>query len=89
MWPILDLALSIVEDVCGRKRAEIIQLLIEYDPRPHINAGHPSLASKGVLATARKEMLAAARNPKDPISISKVLWRGVLANVRRKLGLAA
>ena len=85
----LDLALAIVEEICGRERAEIIQLLIEYDPKPHLQSGHPTLASKTVLEKARREMLAAARNPRDVISIPKVLWRGVQANVRRKLGMAS
>lgn len=84
----LDLALAVVDEICGRERAEIIQLLIEYDPRPHLKAGHPALASRTVFEKARKEMLAAAKNPRDLISIPKVLWRGVLANVRRKLGFA-
>jgi len=85
----LDLALAVVDEICGRERAQIIQLLIEYDPKPHLQAGHPTLASDTVFETARKEMLTAARNPRDAISIPKVLWQGALAKVRKKLGLGS
>lgn len=56
----IDLALFVVGEVCGRERAEIVQLLIEYDPQPPFDSGHPSKASPAVLEAAREEMLARA-----------------------------
>lgn len=79
----IDLALMVVDELYGREEAEIIQLLIEYDPQPHIDAGHPSKVSESLYKTAKKRMLALARNPKDLISVPKVLWREVLRKIRK------
>lgn len=84
----IDLALSVVEELCGREQAELIQLSIEYDPQPPLDSGHPSKASPEVLEKARKEMLRAARNPRNAISVPIVLWRSALGRIRRRLGLA-
>ncbi|MEM7535702.1 MAG: DJ-1/PfpI family protein [Chloroflexota bacterium] len=81
----IDLALSVVEELYGRERAEIIQLLIEYDPQPPVDAGHPSKASKVVYDVAKKEMLASAKNPRDVISVPIILWRAAIDQVRGRL----
>jgi transcriptional regulator GlxA family with amidase domain len=52
----IDLGLQVMAEICGRERAEIIQLLIEYDPRPPFDAGHITKASGTVIAAARAEM---------------------------------
>lgn len=52
----IDLGLWLVGEICGRERAEVVQLLIEYDPQPPFNSGHPGKASKQVFETARAEM---------------------------------
>jgi transcriptional regulator GlxA family with amidase domain len=57
----LDLGLQVMAEICGRERAEIIQLLIEYDPRPPVDAGHITKASEAVIAAARSEMLHLAK----------------------------
>ena len=80
----IDLALSVVKELYGKERAEIIQLLIEYDPMPPVDAGHPTKASKSVYKLARTEMLNAAKNPRNAISVPIILWRRVLDRVRRK-----
>jgi len=80
----IDLGLYLVGEVCGRERAEKIQLLIEYDPQPPFNAGHPKKASEAVLAAARKEMLARSKNPRDAVSIPLVLWRKAIEKIRQK-----
>lgn len=59
----LDLGLWLVGEMCGSERAETVQLVIEYDPQPPFNAGHPSKASKQVLELAQAEMLKQSKNP--------------------------
>ncbi len=81
----LDLGLYVVAEIYGRERAERIQLLIEYDPQPPFDSGHPSKASEAVFAAAKEEMLARSKNPKNAISIPLVLWRSVIGKIRRKL----
>ncbi|MEP3248429.1 MAG: DJ-1/PfpI family protein [Sneathiella sp.] len=54
----LDLALTLLIDIVGQEQAEVIQLLLEYDPRPPLNAGHPDTASAATFARARAEMMA-------------------------------
>jgi len=78
----IDLALTVVEELCGRQRAEEIQLLIEYDPQPPVDSGHPSKASEIVLENATRQMKAAAKNPRNAISIPLVLWRMALRKIR-------
>lgn len=80
----IDLALSVVIELFGQERAEVIQLLIEYDPQPPIDAGHPLKASKSVYRMAKTEMLQAAKNPKNFISIPKILWHRALSKLRKK-----
>ena len=83
----IDLALSVVKEYCGQKRAEVVQLLIEYDPQPPVNAGHPTKASKPVYIIAKEEMLKAAKNNKNIISIPIVLWSRIIGKVRKKVGV--
>ena len=85
----LDLALMVVDELYGQETAEVIQLIIEYDPDPHLSSGHPSKASKEVRAIAKKNMLEAAKNPRDVLSVPIILWRGALAKVRRRMGFAS
>lgn len=55
----LDLALWLVGELCGPERAEIIQLVIEYDPEPPFDSGHPAKASKEVRRKAQADMIRA------------------------------
>jgi len=80
----IDLALSVVKRLFGQERAEIIQLSIEYDPQPPVNAGHPSKASEKVYKMAKKEMLADSKNIKNIINVPTVLWRAVLTKLTKK-----
>jgi transcriptional regulator GlxA family with amidase domain len=41
----IDMALALAERIVGRDAAEGIQLMIEYDPQPPLNAGSPRTAS--------------------------------------------
>lgn len=48
----IDLALLVVDEICGRDYAEQAQLRIEYDPQPHLDCGHPSKVSSELLTQA-------------------------------------
>jgi len=80
----IDLALEIVKDLHGQERAEISQLLIEYDPMPPVNSGHPSKASKVVYKKAKAEALRDAKNPRNAISVPQILWRTAILKARKK-----
>jgi putative intracellular protease/amidase len=45
----IDMALALVERMFGRERAEIIQLAIEYDPQPPVDAGSPAKARPEIV----------------------------------------
>lgn len=82
----IDLALWLVEEISGRRRAEIIQLLLEYDPKPPVDAGHPDKASPEVYRAARAEMRRRMKNPRNLISVPRLLWRRGIQAVRRGRG---
>lgn len=82
----IDLALTVVQNLYGKDRAETIQLQIEYDPNPPVDSGHPNKASQGVYRAAKAELLAEAKNPKNIVSVPVILWRAALDRVRRKMG---
>jgi len=82
----IDLGLWLVGEICGRERAEIAQLLIEYDPQPPFNAGHPTKASRHVYEMARAEMLSRSKNPRNALSVPTILWRKTMSSLRRRLG---
>jgi transcriptional regulator GlxA family with amidase domain len=44
----IDLAIALALELCGREVAEAIQLSIEYDPAPTLDAGHPARVSPAV-----------------------------------------
>lgn len=80
----IDLALTVVKEIYGKERAEIIQLLIEYDPMPPVDSGHPSKASKTVYDQAKVIMLNEGKNKRNIVSIPKILWSITLKNIRKK-----
>lgn len=49
----IDMGLALVERMYGRTLAEVIQLAIEYDPMPPVDAGSPAKARPEVVALAR------------------------------------
>lgn len=53
----IDLGLWLAEQLSDRETAEMIQLGIEYAPRPHLDAGHPDRASTSVRRRAREVLL--------------------------------
>ena len=80
----IDLALYVVGEICGRKRAEITQLLIEYDPQPPFQSGHPTKATRTVFQIARAEMLERAKNRRNVVSVPLILWRNAIDKVRSR-----
>lgn len=49
----IDLALTLAAAVAGPEVAQMIQLAVEYDPRPPFTAGSPATAPPSVLAALR------------------------------------
>lgn len=80
----IDLALTIVKEIYGQEQAEIIQLLIEYDPIPPVDSGHPSKASSSVYRQAKEIMLKEAKNKKNIISVPKIMWNMAIQKLRKK-----
>jgi transcriptional regulator GlxA family with amidase domain len=79
----VDLGLHLATELAGTERAQIIQLIIEYDPQPPHDSGHPSKASPAVFEAARSEMLERIQNRRNLVSVPKVLWREMLQRLRR------
>ncbi len=84
----IDLALWLAGEIAGRERAEMIQLMIEYDPQPPFDAGHPSKVSD---AFRRKTMLVVGRESVDAglvaretIAVPKLLWQQTIRRIRAK-----
>jgi putative intracellular protease/amidase len=50
----IDMALNLAQRIAGTPTAQAIQLMLEYDPRPPLNAGSPSLAPPDVVAAMRR-----------------------------------
>src|SRR5262249_35869837 len=76
----IDMALALVERMFGRERAEIIQLAIEYDPQPPVDAGSPAKARPEVVtgvqqlfgalpARANRRPLRAGRADAAPVPV--------------------
>ena len=81
----LDLALELFAEIAGREAAEIAQLIIEYDPHPPFDSGHPSKATEAVRQRAAAELARLARNSRDFISVPKILWRQAIDRSRRAM----
>jgi transcriptional regulator GlxA family with amidase domain len=79
----IDLALALFAEIAGREEAEVAQLMIEYDPYPPFNAGHPDKVSARVRARAASELTRLAQNPRDLISVPKILWRQAIERARK------
>jgi cyclohexyl-isocyanide hydratase len=54
----IDFALTLIEMLFGRARAEGVQLSMEYDPKPPVSAGSPATAPAEVVAHTRDGMAA-------------------------------
>ena len=61
----IDMALTLVAEEFGRDAAQLVQLLIEYDPQPPFDAGSPDKAPPLILSTAREEFRKLNQPAKD------------------------
>jgi transcriptional regulator GlxA family with amidase domain len=82
----LDLGLWLAGEIAGRERAEAIQLYIEYDPRPPFDAGHPSKASRTVVAGAKALGRRIALNPSELRAVPTIAWQRALSKLRKRRG---
>jgi transcriptional regulator GlxA family with amidase domain len=80
----LDLGLSLLIEIEGEEWAKVMQLLVEYDPRPALRSGHPSLASPEVFAAAKAEMARRSKNPLDALAIPRIVWQRAIERVRTR-----
>ncbi len=49
----IDFGLTIAAEICGRKLAEKIQMMLEYAPQPPFNAGSPATADAEIVDSIR------------------------------------
>jgi transcriptional regulator GlxA family with amidase domain len=82
----LDLGLWLAGEIAGRERAETIQLYIEYDPQPPFDAGHPSKASKTVVANAKKLGRRIGLNQSEVRAVATIAWQRALDRFRKRRG---
>jgi cyclohexyl-isocyanide hydratase len=52
----LDFGLRLVAELAGERRAQAIQLGLEYDPDPPFRCGHPSVADPALVAELRAQL---------------------------------
>lgn len=57
----IDLALWLAADLAGEEVAQLIQLMIEYDPQPPFDAGTPAKAGAALVERGKAVLLGAAR----------------------------
>jgi transcriptional regulator GlxA family with amidase domain len=67
----LDLALQLIAEIAGEQQAEVVQLLLEYDPQPAFDSGHINKASEQVKALAILEMTHRSQVPHPPITLAE------------------
>ena len=80
----IDMALSLTDRVHGRKLAESLQLLIEYDPEPPFETGSPGKAAAGTLRLAVRMLL--GDRPFEMVrSVNGHALRAQLGRARRAL----
>ena len=61
----IDMALTLLAEEFGRDAAQLVQLLIEYDPQPPFDAGSPDKAPPQIVSTAREEFRKLNQNAKS------------------------
>ena len=77
----IDLALWLAGEIAGRARAEAIQLVIEYDPRPPFDSGHMSKASKETQKLAH-EMMDDSMPADQRRLVPRIAWRRFIDLIR-------
>lgn len=77
----IDLSLAMVAELDSEEAAQVVQLMIEYDPQPPFDAGHMSKASAAVRRRAQNQTLRASASPRELLALPRVLvsrWLSVL-----------
>lgn len=59
----IDMALTLAAEICDATEAQVLQLQMEYDPRPPFDAGSTTSAPEEIVAIARARAAAAAPSP--------------------------
>lgn len=77
----IDLALWLAGEIAGQETAEVIQLTIEYDPKPRYDAGHVSKASLPVRKRA-KQFLDDRTDLKQKLVKPRIGWNRLIDRVR-------
>jgi transcriptional regulator GlxA family with amidase domain len=77
----IDLALWLVAEIHGRLWAEAIQLVIEYDPHPPVDAGHMSKASPETRKLAR-ELMDRSMPADQRRLVPRIAWRRFIDLIR-------
>jgi cyclohexyl-isocyanide hydratase len=52
----VDFGLTVIAEINGVRAAELTQLVLEYDPQPPFNAGHPRTANADIVASVEAMM---------------------------------
>jgi cyclohexyl-isocyanide hydratase len=75
----IDLALTIGAKLFGDSVAKEIQLLIEYDPRPPFNSGHPAVAEGSLVKKVVRERVSSQQRRLDEIDLflSTDFWKAI------------
>jgi len=74
----IDLGLWLVSEIAGREQAEVIQLFIEYDPKPPFDSGHVTKASEETQRRAKEMMdqampaISIVSSPRLPGGVSSI-----------------
>jgi putative intracellular protease/amidase len=55
----IDMALHLAGEIAGKEMAQVIQLIIEYDPQPPFNSGSMEKAGAGIVEIAKQAASAA------------------------------
>ena len=63
----IDFALTLAAILTNRETAEMIQLILEYNPEPPFNAGSPDTAPPAVLAMLGERMAGARQRREDAV----------------------
>jgi putative intracellular protease/amidase len=80
----IDLALWLAGQIGGDERAKVIQLSMEYDPRPPFDCGHMSKASAKTKAAATALMAREIAKPAQLKAGTLLLWDRALSVARAK-----
>ncbi|WP_276373410.1 DJ-1/PfpI family protein [Chryseolinea sp. H1M3-3] len=63
----IDFGLTLASILCGEQCAKTIQLLMEYNPEPPFNSGHPDVAEKSVIKMVMDERVETQRKRLEEI----------------------